>query len=155
MADTVKPEQTIKPLTPDEEAFLRALGRATASLSRAVDADMLLEQPISGTEYTVLMHLSEAPDGQLRMSDLANTCGMSVSGMTRVVNRLEAQSLVLRKRCPDDGRGWLASLTSSGWTCLEQAWPTNLASLRRHVFSRMEGCDVAAAARVLERIAPQ
>ncbi|MFE5138573.1 MarR family winged helix-turn-helix transcriptional regulator [Streptomyces fagopyri] len=155
MEDTVKPEQTIKPLTADEEAFLRALGRATASLSRAVDADMLLEQPISGTEYTVLMHLSEASDGQLRMSDLANTCGMSVSGMTRVVNRLEAQTFVVRKRCPDDGRGWLASLTSSGWTCLEQAWPTNLASLRRHVFSRMEGCDVAAAARVLERIAPQ
>lgn len=155
MADAIKPEQTVKPLTVDEEAFLRALGRVTATLSRAVDADMLMEQPISGTEYTVLVHLSEAPDHQLRMSDLANTCGMSVSGMTRVVNRLESQSLVLRKRCPDDGRGWLASLTASGRTHLEQAWPTNLASVRRHIFSRLEGCDIAAAARVLERIAPR
>ncbi|MEU7305501.1 MarR family transcriptional regulator [Streptomyces sp. NPDC007206] len=145
---------TIKPLNLDEEAFLRALGRVMAYLPRVVDADMVAEQDITGIEYTVLMHLSEAPHNQLRMSDLANACGLSLSGMTRVVKRLEEQSLVLREKCPDDGRAWLAVLTSAGWTRLKQAWPTNLASVRRHIFSRLEGCDVAAAARVLERIAP-
>ncbi|WP_159014290.1 hypothetical protein [Streptomyces sp. NRRL WC-3725] len=59
-----------------------------------------------------------------------------------------------REKSPDDGRAWLAVLTSAGWTQLKQAWPTNLASVRRHVFSRLEGCDIAAAAKVLERIAP-
>ncbi|WP_159024651.1 hypothetical protein [Streptomyces sp. NRRL F-3307] len=58
------------------------------------------------------------------------------------------------EKSPDDGRAWLAVLTSAGWTQLKQAWPTNLASVRRHVFSRLEGCDIAAAAKVLERIAP-
>ncbi|MEW2160604.1 MarR family transcriptional regulator [Streptomyces sp. NPDC007189] len=145
---------TIKPLNLDEEAFLRALGRVMAYLPRVVDADMVAEQDITGIEYTVLMHLSEASHNQLRMSDLANACGLSLSGMTRVVKRLEEQSLVLREKCPDDGRAWLAVLTSAGWTRLKQAWPTNLASVRRHIFSRLEGCDVAAAARVLERIAP-
>ncbi|MGW9030259.1 MarR family winged helix-turn-helix transcriptional regulator [Streptomyces sp. NPDC055722] len=144
---------TIKPLSPDEEAFLRALGRLMALLPRVVDADMLAEQDISGTEYMVLVNLSEAPHHQLRMSELANACGLSLSGMTRVVNRLEKQSLVLRVKSPEDGRSLLAVLTSSGWTRLEQAWPTNLASVRRHVFSRLEGCDVSAAAQVLERIA--
>ncbi|MER7683120.1 MarR family winged helix-turn-helix transcriptional regulator [Streptomyces sp. NPDC096934] len=145
---------TLEPLTPDEEAFLRALGRVMSLLPRVVDADMLDEQPISATEYTVLMHLSEAPRNQMRMSELANTCGLSLSGMTRVVNRLESQSLVVRQKAPDDGRASLALLTSSGWTLLKQAWPTNLASVRRHVFSRLEGCDIAAAAKALERIAP-
>jgi DNA-binding MarR family transcriptional regulator len=101
----------------------------------------------------VLVHLSEAPHNQLRMSELAHACGLSLSGMTRVVNRLEAQSLVLRQKCPDDGRAWLAVLTSTGWTRLKQAWPTNLASVRRHIFSRLEGCDIVAATEVLERIA--
>ncbi|MFD9006855.1 MarR family winged helix-turn-helix transcriptional regulator [Streptomyces sp. NPDC059582] len=145
---------TIKPLDRDEEAFLRALGRVMALLPRTVDADMLEQLPISTTEYMVLVHLSEAPDNQMRMSELANMCGLSLSGMTRVVNRLEAQSLVLREKSTDDGRAWLAVLTGSGWTQLKQAWPTNLASVRRHIFSRLEGCDIAAAAEVLERIAP-
>ncbi|MBJ6630473.1 MarR family transcriptional regulator [Streptomyces coelicolor] len=144
---------TITPLDPDEEAFLRALGKVVALLPRVVDADMLEELPISGTDYTVLVHLSEAPHHQMRMSELANMCGLSLSGMTRVVNRLEAQSLVTRQKCPDDGRAWLALLTNPGWKMLEQAWPTNLASVRRHIFSRLEGCNVAAAAEALERIA--
>ncbi|MFI0509466.1 MarR family winged helix-turn-helix transcriptional regulator [Streptomyces sp. WSLK1-5] len=144
---------TIDPLSSDEEAFLRALGRVIAFLPRAVDSDMLEEHPISGTEYTVLMHLSEAPHHQMRMSELANLCGLSLSGMTRVVNRLESQSLVMRQKSPEDGRAWLAILTNPGWKMLKQAWPTNLASVRRHIFSRLEGCDVAAAAEALERIA--
>ncbi|WP_458077884.1 MarR family winged helix-turn-helix transcriptional regulator [Streptomyces sp. EMB26] len=144
---------TITPLDPDEEAFLRALGKVVALLPRVVDADMLEELPISGTDYTVLVHLSEASHHQMRMSELANMCGLSLSGMTRVVNRLEAQSLVTRQKCPDDGRAWLALLTNPGWKMLEQAWPTNLASVRRHIFSRLEGCNVAAAAEALERIA--
>lgn len=144
---------TINPLDADEEAFLRALGRVMAVLPRIVDADMLEEHPITGTEYTVLVHLSEAPHHRMRMSELANMCGLSLSGMTRVVNRLEAQSFVQRQRSPEDGRAWLAILTDSGWKMLRQAWPTNLASVRRHIFSRLEGCDVAAAAEVLERIA--
>ncbi|KOG59589.1 hypothetical protein ADK77_39265 [Streptomyces antibioticus] len=144
---------TIKPLNRDEEAFLRALGRVITYLPRVVDADMLEEQPISATEYMVLVHLSEVPHNQMRMSELAGLCGLSLSGMTRVVNRLESQSLVIREKSPDDGRAWLAVLTSAGWTQLKQAWPTNLAR-RRHVFSRLEGCDIAAAAKVLERIAP-
>jgi DNA-binding MarR family transcriptional regulator len=145
---------TIKPLNRDEEAFLRALGKVMTFLPRVVDADMLEEHPITSTEYLVLVHLSEAPHNQMRMSELAKMCGLSLSGMTRVVNRLESQSLVIRQKAPDDGRAWLAVLTSAGWTQLKQAWPTNLASVRRHVFSRLEGCDIAAAAQVLERIAP-
>src|SRR5688500_2550555 len=107
MADTT----AVEPLDQDEEAFLRALGRVMAYLPRVVDADMAKEQPITSSEYTVLVHLSEAPENHLRMSDLARMCGLSLSGLTRVVKRLEAQSLVLREKCPDDGRAWLASLT--------------------------------------------
>jgi DNA-binding MarR family transcriptional regulator len=145
----------IKPLGRDEEAFLRALGRVMTLLPRLVDADMLDEHPISGTDYMVLVHLSEVVQNRMRMSELASLCGLSLSGMTRVINRLESQSLVMREKSPADGRAWLAVLTDAGRAQLGQAWPTNLASVRRHVFSRLEGCDISAAVEVLERIAPQ
>ncbi|WP_406387469.1 MarR family winged helix-turn-helix transcriptional regulator [Streptomyces sp. NBC_00887] len=146
---------TTDPLNPDEEAFLRALGRVMSFLPRVVDADMLEEQQISGTEYMALVHLADAPHNQLSMSELANACGLSISGMSRLVKRLESQGLVLRAQSRQDGRSHLVVLTSSGRARLEQAWPTNLASVRRHVFSRIEGCDIAAAAEVLARIAPR
>ncbi|MEU0039476.1 MarR family transcriptional regulator [Streptomyces sp. NPDC006333] len=143
-----------KPLDSNEEAFLRALGRVMTLLPRVVDADMLEKHPISSSEYAVLVRLSEAPHNQMRMEQLANMCGLSLGGMIQMVNRLESQSLVVCEKSPEDGRAWLATLTNSGWTQLKQASPTNLASLRRHVFSHLEGCDIAALVKVLGRIAP-
>jgi len=43
--------------------------------------------------------------GRLRAAEL------SLSGTTRVVNCLEGQGMLRRKRCPGDGRGWYAVLT--------------------------------------------
>src|SRR5712691_12055402 len=54
-----------------EEAFLRAWSRAALSVPRALDADLQAGQGMSLSEYTALMHLSEAPGRSLRMSDLA------------------------------------------------------------------------------------
>ncbi|MGW3601939.1 MarR family winged helix-turn-helix transcriptional regulator [Micromonospora sp. NPDC005161] len=69
------------------------------------------------------MHLSEASHRRLRMSDPAAACEMSLSGMSRVVHRLESQGLLQRARCEEDGRGWNAVLTDAGLTRLQQAWP--------------------------------
>jgi DNA-binding MarR family transcriptional regulator len=53
-----------------------------------LDADLQREQGMSMSEYWTLMHLSEAPARTLRMSDLAAASALSLSGMTRIVNRL-------------------------------------------------------------------
>src|SRR4051812_46651076 len=102
-----------KALTPEEEAVVRALPRLIHALPRAIDADMVREQRLPNTEYLALMHLSEAPGRQLRMSDLAGVCEMSLSGTTRVVCRLESQGFVQRVRCAEDARGWNAALTDA------------------------------------------
>lgn len=143
----------LRPLTPDEEAVARALGRVIIVLPRAVDADMVREQQLPLTEYTTLMHLSEAPRRLMRMSELAAACDLSLSGMTRLVARLEAQGLIERVRCDEDARGWNAVLTDAGLARLEQAWPTHLASVRRHVFDHLHGIDLAQLACALQRFA--
>jgi DNA-binding MarR family transcriptional regulator len=141
------------PLTPDEAAFLRALWRATLALPRAYDADLLREQNMSMSEYSVLMHLSEAPDRHLRMSELANACTLSLSGVSRLVTRLEREGLVVRERACDDGRGWSAVLTDDGLRRLEEAWPHHLASVRRHLFDHVEGLDLPRVTAVFEQFA--
>jgi DNA-binding MarR family transcriptional regulator len=100
------------------------------------------------------MHLSEAPNRRMRMSELAATANLSLSGMTRIVTRLENQGLIERTRCDEDARGWNAVLTDAGLARLEEAWPAHLASARRHVFDHLEGADLIQLIHALRRIAP-
>lgn len=146
-------EQPPQPLNTDEEALLRELGRVMIVLPRVIDADMTREQRLPLSEYTTLMHLSEAPHRLMRMSELAAVCNLSLSGMTRIVTRLEKQGLIERVRCDEDARGWNAVLTDAGLARLEQAWPAHLASARRHVFDHLEGVDLTQLIRALRRIA--
>ncbi len=132
---------------------MRSLSRVIYALPRALDADMAREQQLPLIEYQALMHLSEAPDRRLRMSDLATACAMSLSGMTGVTRRLEGQGFVRRVRCARDGRGWNAVLTEAGLARLEEAWPTHLASLRRHFLDHLTGLDLRALSAALRGIA--
>lgn len=142
-----------RPLTAAEESFLRAFARVVITVPRAFDADLLREQGLSMSEYTVLRLLSEAPDRRLRMNDLATGGALSLSGTSRIVDRLETDRLVRRERCPSDRRGWHAVLTDAGLDRLRAAWPTHLASVRRHVFDHLAPADLAGFTAALHRFA--
>jgi len=143
----------LRPLDADEEAVVRALSRVIYALPRAIDADMTREQRLSLIEYLTLANLSEAPDRQMRMSDLAATVEMSFSGMTRLVTRLESQGLIQRVKSSLDARGYNAVLTDEGFARLEAAWPSNLASVRRHFLDHLAGLDLGQLAAALRNIA--
>jgi DNA-binding MarR family transcriptional regulator len=143
------------PLTAEEEAFVRAFARALLTVPRALDADLLRDQRMSVNEYTTLMHLSEAPGRRLRMSDLAAANALSLSGMTRIMNRLEELRLVQRERCASDGRGFEAVLTDAGLERLRQAWPTHLKSVRRHVLDHLRAVDLPAITTALQHFAAE
>jgi DNA-binding MarR family transcriptional regulator len=138
-----------QPLDDDEEAFVRALGRAILVLPRVMDADLVREQQLTLNEYMTLMHLSEAPDRLLRMSELAVACDVSLSGMTRIVTRLEGEGLIERVRCADDARGANAVLTDAGLARLERAYPAHLASVRRHIVDHLGKADLAPLTRAM------
>jgi DNA-binding MarR family transcriptional regulator len=150
MPDSAQP---LAPLSAEEEAMVRAYGRCDVLLARAVDIDMIREQHPPLSEYTTMQVLSEAPDRQLRMKELAIACGFSHSGMSRIVNKMESAGLVERVRSDDDGRGFHAVLTEAGLQRLEQAWPSNLASVRRHIFDHLDGIDLAPVTKALQLIA--
>lgn len=152
MAKT-KTETQVKPLSASEEAAWRALGRAVLVIPRVLDNDLLEAQGLNVTEYSVLFNLSEAPNRSLRMGDLANYVSITVSGLTRVIDRLSRQGLVERVRDESDGRGQMAVLTPAGFERLEKAWPTHLASVRRHVMDHLAGLDLDAFAKAMGEVA--
>ncbi|MEU8006772.1 MarR family winged helix-turn-helix transcriptional regulator [Catellatospora sp. NPDC049111] len=142
-----------QPLSPAEDALVRSLSRLMYALPRAIDADMVREQRLPFTEFLVLKNLSEAPDRRLRMTELAATSEMSLSGMSRIVGRLEGEGFVQRVRSEEDARGWNAVLTDAGHARLTEAWPTNLASVRRHFLDHLTGLDLKALAAALQDVA--
>lgn len=141
-ASTANDDATREPLDADERAFWLAFVRALIVVPRLLDADLMVGQRLSMIEYSVLMHLSEVPDRQLRMTELAGRCAVSLSGMTRIVSRLIADGYVRRVRSGEDARGAFAVLTDSGFERLEAAYPEHLASVRRHVIDHLDGFDL-------------
>ncbi|MET7771748.1 MarR family transcriptional regulator [Nocardia sp. NPDC005366] len=66
------------------------------------------------TEYRALIVLEQAPDRELRVSDLAARIGLNQSSVTRMLGRLEQKGFTYRDTCPDDGRGVYAVITDEG-----------------------------------------
>jgi len=141
------------PLTPDEELAWRALARAVLVIPRVLDGELLQAQGLSLTEYSVLANLSEEPGRSTRMSELANHVSISVSGLTRAVERLSRQGLVERVKADTDGRGQLAVLTPAGLARLQQAYPTHLAGVRQHIIDHLAPLDLPAFAEAMAGIA--
>lgn len=129
-------------------AAWRSFLRAHATITRALEAELVAEQQLSLAAYDVLVQLAEAPQRRLRMTELAEAVLLSRSGVTRLVDRMERAGLVLRSRVVADGRGVAAELTEAGLDRLRTAARTHLAGVLRHFVTPLEVEDLA----TLERI---
>jgi DNA-binding MarR family transcriptional regulator len=132
----------------------RGLLRAHSCLSKRLDAALEKAHGLPLTSYEVLHHLDGASSGRMRMCDLAEQAQLSRSGLTRLVDRLERESLLERCSCDHDARGSFACLTSDGRERLREAQGTYLAVVREQFFSRFSESELSAMAAMWEHIAP-
>jgi DNA-binding MarR family transcriptional regulator len=140
-------------LSPTEMGAWRGFLNAHARVVRRLETELEREQGMPLANYDVLVQLAEAPDQALRMSDLALSVLLSRSGLTRLVDRLEREGLVVRRPCPDDARGTLAVLTPAGMQRLQEAWVTHLRGVREHMVSRFDEQELATLAALPGRLA--
>ena len=120
-------------LDDDEQEAWRVLLRHQVRALDRLDSELSEQFGLSLADYEILVHLSEAPDRQLRMSELADHALVSRSRLTHRIDRLVDAGLVVRRRCPSDRRGVNAVLTAEGVSLLERAAPSHVASVRRYV----------------------
>jgi DNA-binding MarR family transcriptional regulator len=106
--------------------FVEAYDGLTVHLSR-----VHARHGLAGKDFDILVRLARSPGRRLRMTDLAAQTGLSTSGITRIVDRLEASGLVRRTPCPGDRRSWLAELTETGYERLEADLPPLLDAIQR------------------------
>ena len=125
-------------LTHDErEAWLR-LTAVLELLPAAFDAQLHRDAALTHFEYYVLAMLSEAPERLLRMSDLASHTNATLPRLSRVVSALERRGFIERHACTEDRRATNAQLTDAGFAHLAAAAPGHVATVREHVFDRLD-----------------
>ena len=144
---------TDEPLSASEEVVWRALMRIVKVLPRYLDSDLTRGAGLTASEYTAIMHLSEAPNRELRMADLAYATDFSASRVTRLVDDLQSRGLVTKTASTSDARGNVARLTPRGMAKLKAAWRVHLASVRRRFFDSMDADAVDEVARALAEVA--
>src|SRR5438105_4407694 len=130
--------------------FLRAHHVLVAEL----DDDLRREHGLPLTSFDVLAQLDRAPDHQLRMSELADAVLLSRSGLTRLVERLEAKGLLERRECTEDARGAYAVLTDDGRALLVDARKTHLAGVRTRFIERFDEQELQSLGDLWQRVLP-
>jgi DNA-binding MarR family transcriptional regulator len=132
----------------------RGMLRIHTALIRALDAEHDAAHGLPLTSYDVLIYLQTAPRKRLRMAELADSVLLSRSGVTRLVDRLEREGLLVRDACDDDGRGLYAVLTRKGEEVLERARPTHLAGVRERFLRHFSEDELEQMAAYWERVLP-
>ena len=145
---------SVKSLDQVELGAWRGLLRVHADLVRHLDAELEREHGFSLSSYEVLLHLYEAPERRLRMNVLAESVLLTVSGITRVVDRLVGDGLVARERCETDRRGLNAVLTEAGAEAFLGARCTHLRGIRERFVSRLDRTEQQRLAAIWESLMP-
>ena len=128
--------------------FLEAHAGLSDVLGRALEADCGL----SRQWFEILLRLARSPDHSLRMCDLAAQTGLSPSGLTRAVDRLETTGLVARRACADDRRVAYAALTPEGLERIESAVRLHLDHIDANFVALLTPREIAQLERITRKL---
>ena len=123
-------EPAVRNWSEEEEKALRlwiALARCYVTFSRAV-ACKVAEYDLTAPQFGVLEALYHL--GPLSLGELAEKLLVTGGNVTYVMDRLEAQDLVVRERSGDDRRVVRAHLTTKGRATIDGVFPGHVDFVR-------------------------
>jgi DNA-binding MarR family transcriptional regulator len=126
--------------------------RGHAALTRALNADLVSDHGLTLNDYEVLLHLSRAPERKLRRVDLAEQVLLTASGVTRLLDGLQASGYVDKAACPSDARVTYAVLTAAGLDKLRSAAVVHVAGIRAKFAERYSDEELVTLAELLARL---
>jgi DNA-binding MarR family transcriptional regulator len=145
-------------LTDDEQRAWRGLVQMTSRLDSRLNRELQQTSGLSLADYDVLVLLTEAPDGRLRVFELAEDLQWEQSRLSHHLARMQRRGLVAREECTTDRRGAFVVLTDAGQDAIEKAAPGHVALVRQLVFDGLSAEQVVTlesfVTRVLSRLDP-
>jgi DNA-binding MarR family transcriptional regulator len=130
-----------------------ALVRTHTRLWDLVEAQMRREHGLTMARYDVLAHLDVA-GGRLGLSELAASLLLSPSGLSKLLDRMEASGLVRRDPDPRDARAAFAAITPHGRSLARKARRGHHAFLQRTFGDALGDRDLADLTGIMSRLSP-
>lgn len=131
----------------------RAVLNTQALVTRRADESLAAAGLPPLSWYDVLWALYRAPKRTLRMGTLADSVvTISRSGLTRLVDRVEAAGLLRRQASAADRRGTEVVLTKEGASMLRRMWPVYAAEIRRSFVDVLSAGEAAAVRDALSQV---
>lgn len=138
-------------LNDEEQTVWRRWLRVHAQLNAALQRD-LQDEGVSLPDYEVLVLLTDADDGRVRVTDLAQGLEWERSRVSHHVTRMEKRGLVRREECPSDRRGAFVVVTPEGRAAIEAVAPGHVDTVRRLFLDPLDGGEVARLGDLLAKV---
>ena len=116
-----------------------------------LESGMRREHGMSMSRYDVLAQLDLA-GGRLRLNELATRIWLSPSGLSKLLDRMDASGLIVREPDPSDARSWFAVLTARGRSLVRRARATHHARLASTFGTVLSDRDLTELVRAMERL---
>lgn len=142
-------EDLRRPLGPAWQGYLETTTRLLAVLEQELKSDF----DLSMADYNLMMLLAQAPEGRMKMGQLAKAMVFAPSRLTYQVSVLEKRGLVTREKCAEDGRAWNAQLTEQGITLHRKAAVKHAHTVRDLFTSQLTLEDLDCLAKVFTKVA--
>src|SRR5215212_3543650 len=126
--------------------------RAQALLRRELQSEVLAPHGFTINDFECLVHLSREDGFRLRRVDLAERLTLSASGVTRLLDGLEAAGLVEKATCSSDARVTYAVLTDAGVTVVEALRADHRDQIRSIFRDSLDEDEVARLAELLGKL---
>ncbi|MCW2863760.1 MAG: transcriptional regulator, MarR family [Actinoallomurus sp.] len=140
------------PLDHEQLAAYFALMEVSSMLQHAVDQQLRDEGGLSYTQFQILAVLGETPDGQQRMTDIADRLVHSRSGLTYQVAQLAKAGLVTRTPSSDDERSVIVTATPQGKALLGRVMLGHVDVVQRLLLTPLARTDITTLRDVLGRV---
>ena len=152
MVTNLAPVDEPRWLGDDQQLAWRKFVEVLVKLPAALEAQLQRDAGLTHMGYLVLATLSEREDRRLPMSRLAKKASASLSRLSHVVARLEAQGWVRRERDPEDGRVQIAVLTEDGAAKVASSAPGHVEAVQQLVFDKLTPAQVKQLAKACDSL---
>jgi DNA-binding MarR family transcriptional regulator len=126
--------------------------RGHAALTRALNTELVADHGLTMNDYEVLLRLSRAPDRRMKRIELAQSVVLTPSGITRLLDGLEAEGWVAKAGCETDARVTYATLTDAGRQKLHEAAASHLGDVDRLFTGHFDAAELTTLAELLSRL---
>lgn len=141
-------------LTPEHKNAWIAIIYARKKVRKLVNQSLINEDCLPIEDYDVLLHLDVSGEAGMDMGSLADSVQLTLSGMSRMIDRLREGGFVWVERSAKNHRVKIVRITNLGLEMREKSWEIYSKVVEVEFASAFSREEAAVIAEALNRVSP-